>query len=206
MRYEAWLLATATDERRSMGVIQASSGSATTGLSVEGSNLLASFDAFGITREADTDPSPSPSGDAMLRWALPPQALIHIRNLLVSCERTSGQASLTSGLRQAAGAAQHEAEQMRAAQRTGDLDGTKRHAEALVNLVDGAVRRPRRQRGDHWGGRRVGLDSGYIRAVQQEARRAAAAPDATPNIKFHTRHIMTAGDNLTRAGPPSCET
>lgn len=207
MQYEAWLLATPTGERRSMGVIQVDAeGRATADLTADGSNLLASFDALEVTVEPDPDTSPSPSGDVALRWALPPQALIPIRHLLVSSDDTPGRISLVSGLEQAIGAARHEASRMLDAQQAGDLEGMRRHAEALVNLIDGPGGPGYGDRdgdgtitgaGDGFGlgnGRRAG----YLRAVRQQARAAAIAPDATPNITLHANHVMASTDNLAR--------
>lgn len=207
MRYEAWLLATPTNQRRSIGLIHTSlDGNAIAALATGGSNLLASFDALEITVEPDPDTNRSPSGDVVLRSALPPNALAHIRNLLVSFDGTPGRVSLTTGLLQATGAAQRESGRMLDARDAGDLDRMRRHAEALVNLIDGPAG-PRYGDRDGDGvvtgaGDGFGLSNsrrvGYLRAVQREARLAADAPDATPNITAHAGYVVASAERLAR--------
>src|SRR6266567_4485741 len=79
-----------------------------------------------------------PSADIALSGKLPPQALVHIRHLLVSFPAAPNKIGLEVGLRSQVDLVHQHAQFMSDAQASGDLATVKLHAEHLVNIIEGA--------------------------------------------------------------------
>jgi plastocyanin len=169
-------------------------------------NLLAAYDSVLITNE-DLESVPStPSADVALSGKLPPQALVHIRHLLVSFPATPKKIGLEVGLRSQVELVRQHAQFMSDAQASGDLATVKLHAEHLVNIIegtkgtdygdinkDGKVTNP----GDGYGLLPNGDQLGYLQGSKDHAALAAAAPDATADIMLHAGHVGITVDNVT---------
>ena len=207
-RYEGWLFGEGGEQRQSMDRLNLD----TEGQGdlvyrdASGRNLLQVFDQFEITTEPDPDTNPAPSGQVVYAGALPTASLKHIRHLLVAFDTTADKKPLAGGLLQQATVLNDTTQALLAAQQNGDLAGMKRAAEGLVNLIagpegdqhadhdgDGTVTDP----GDGFGLLLNGTKIGYIQGTLEHARLAAAAPDATANVKLHGAHVGIAAQNLS---------
>jgi hypothetical protein len=208
-QYEAWLIGEGGGSRRSLGLVQpAGNGGATVELRGGGGGaLLTTFDGVEITVEPAPDADPRPSRTVAFSGELPAGALGPIRNLVATFDDTPGRVGLTAGLLRSATVVSSEAAAIEQAQRSGDLAGMRRHAEVLANLVEGpegasygdtdgdgtiAVA------GDGYGLLQNGRRLGYVPGALQEARAAAAAPDATPNVQAHAGHVAVTAENLAQ--------
>jgi hypothetical protein len=203
----AWLVNSATGANLNLGrVTPDAKGAATLPFTdTQRANLLAGYDGFLVTNEAlDTTPF-APSSDIVLRGQLPVQALVHISHLLVSYPDTPGQVGLEVGLRAQVNALIDHAQQLSAAQATGNLANLKREAEAISNLIegskgtnygeqnkDGQITDP----GDGFGFLQNGTQDGYLLGVKDHAELSAAAADATDNVKRHAAGVAITTDNV----------
>ena len=158
-----------------------------------------------ITVEPDPNSNPTSSHDVVYAGAIPPQALVHIKHLLVAFDTTPGQIGLTVGLLQQATVLNTTAQEMlTAAQQAGDLAAMRRAAEGIVNLIADrpAGGRPHGRRqptnpGDSFGLLPNGNNAGYIEGTLDHAQLAAGQPDRTENIKLHAAHVVVAATNLS---------
>ena len=206
--FYGWLVNSANGKNASLGRLTPDANGAVN-LTYEdpaNGNLLAAYDSVLITNE-DLESVPStPSTDVALSGKLPPQALVHIRHLLVSFPATPKQIGLEVGLRSQVDLVRQHAQFMSDAQTSGDLATVKLHAEHLVNIIegtkgadygdinkDGKVTNP----GDGYGLLPNGDQLGYLQGSKDHAALAAAAPDATADIKLHAGHVGITVDNVT---------
>jgi serine/threonine protein kinase len=203
-QYKAWLVSKATETREAIGYL----GSDGTLVYVDpaGRNLLGAFDSFEITVQPKPDPNPNPSSAIAAYNSLPPQALEHLRHVLVSFSGTPGQIGLGVGLLRDAETLNTTALDLQSSQQKGDLAGMRRNAEALVNLIvgknsadygdldgDGQVVDP----SDGFGLLLNGANSGYIEGTLDHAKLASQAPDATPSVNVHALHVAACVENLS---------
>lgn len=204
-QYEAWLLGGET--RRSLGVLTVNTDG--TGqlnfTDSSGDNLLTLFDQFEITVEPNPDSNPLPTADIIYVGSAPPEALMHIRHLIVSFGGAPGQIGLTTGILRHAQLMQETAQAMVDSWQENDLAGMKRHAEALVNIIEG-------ENGEHYGdqdgddqvfnpGDGFGLlpngaNAGYIQGTIEHARYSAGTPDSTPTVAENAGYLEAAAQNL----------
>jgi plastocyanin len=168
-------------------------------------NLLSTYDSVLITQE-DLEGTPTaPGSDVALSGQLPPQALVHIRHLLVSFGATPQGIGLEVGLLGQTEELRRHAEFMRDSQAENNLAGVKLHAEHLVNIIEGAkgpnygdldkngqVTNP----GDGFGLLQGGDQLGYVQGSRDHAELAAVAPDATEEIKLHAGHVGITAENV----------
>jgi hypothetical protein len=82
--------------------------------------------------------------NVLMTGALPPQALVHIRHVLVTFDTTPNKTGFALGLRQEADEIRRHAELLKKTFDAGDLDGERRHAEHLINMIEG-------RQGEHFG-------------------------------------------------------
>ena len=166
-------------------------------------NLLSAYDRLLITSAAQAEAETAPS-NVILAGALPERALGPIRQLLVEADATPRRAGYVLGLRREADEVLRHSQFLRDARAESNFPLVKQHAEHLVNIIDGAqgpnfgdldgngrVENP----GDGFGLLRNGQQAGYITGMSDQARVAAAAPDATDEIKLHAEHVRITGDN-----------
>src|SRR5690606_14949937 len=137
-QYEIWLVGDGGERPRSIGVLTpGAAGMVLTFTSPDGHNLLAEFDAAQVTLEPSPDSNPLPSEEVVLRGALPPEALVHIRHLLVAREDTPGNIGYAVGLLEQTRELQRRGEALLAAFEAQDTRGLKQIAEGMVNLIEG---------------------------------------------------------------------
>ncbi|MCL4261987.1 MAG: DUF420 domain-containing protein [Anaerolineae bacterium] len=196
-RFDAWLTDSQTHIRLLLGTVQpdANGRIALQYSDADGRNLLGLYDGFQMTLEPQFDDDPTP-GTAVYSGQQAPAALTLIRTITV----VSGDAPAAYGL----GARLQTEELLRHAefvQTAYDLlsiADAKRHAEHIVNLLQGTQGA---QFGDLDGAHGVqnpGDGFGiipYVAQMQATAVQAAAAPDATDAIRIHSSHVVMAADN-----------
>ena len=205
-QYEAWLLGDGGERRTSLGVLQMSNGSANLAFtSPEGRNLVADFDALEVSAEPSPDSNPMPTGTVLLRGKLPPQALVHIRHLLVSRTDTPKNIGYAVGLLHETQLLETTAGELFTALTNQDLRAVKQKAETLANLIEG---RAGKNYGDLDGDGTVtdasdgfgllpnGDQLGYVQGTIEHAKLAAGQPDATENVKLHSGHTQIMAKNV----------
>jgi plastocyanin len=167
-------------------------------------NLPADFDSVIVARAPKASVETASPGDAVVSGKLPPQALVHMRHVLVSADETPDQVGYAIGLRQESDKVLLHAQFLQDAVDESNLANVLFHAEHLVNMIEG-------QGGEHYGdlngngkienpGDGFGLlengdQAGYVKAISDNALMAAAAPDATDAIRLHAGHVQIAADN-----------
>ena len=167
-------------------------------------NLLAGFDHVAVGRTSRAAAEAAPPTTPVLAGALPAQALVHVRHVLVGIGSTPAGVGFALGLRQETDKVLQHAQFLQDAVDEGNLANVHFHAEHLVNIIEGS-------QGEHFGdldgngridnpGDGFGLleggdQPGYVKGMQDHAALAAAAPDATDAIKVHAGHVQIAGDN-----------
>ncbi|HUS17329.1 MAG TPA: protein kinase [Chloroflexia bacterium] len=207
-KYEGWLLGEGGEQRISLGVLKpdAQGGGALRYVDRAGQNLLRQFDSYELTVEPAGDTNPLPSGRVAFAATLPPQALVHVRHLLVAFPAAPGTTSLTGGLLTDAKLVNQFAQELLAAQQAGDLARMKHDAEVLVNLIEGRLGAhtgdgdgdgQTESEGDGWGLLLNGENLGYIQGTFEHARNAERTPDATPHIKLHAGHVEIVAQNIS---------
>ncbi len=167
-------------------------------------NLLERYDTFAITIESDQGIAATPSAQVAFSGRLPPAALVHIHHVLFAFPDTPDKIGLGLGLLAQAEELLRHAQFQQAAFDQEDLAGVKRHAEHMVNIMegkqganfgdlnqDGQAQNP----GDGYGLLENGTQKGYIAGTQQHALLAAQATDATDNIRLHAEPVQITTEN-----------
>jgi plastocyanin len=134
-----------------------------------------------------------------------PRAAAFIRQLLENGPGLPTAQGYAVGLRGQADELERHARFLADARATGDLDGVRRHAEHVSNLLagsldprfgdlngDGRAQNP----GDGFGLLPNGAQAGYLAAVLAAADGAAGAGDATDAIRLHAGHVRIAATNM----------
>jgi plastocyanin/uncharacterized membrane protein YozB (DUF420 family) len=160
-------------------------------------NLMATYDGFQITEEPAFDDDPTP-GTVLYSGRQPGEATSHILAITVRAEDTPGNAGYAVGARVQTEELIRHVEYIQLAFELGSIADAQRHAEHVVNILEGeggeffgdvdhahGVQNP----GDGFG------VMAYIRATAAAAERAANARDATNAIRIHADHVMYATDN-----------
>ncbi len=167
-------------------------------------NLLGNFERVAIARTTVAEASRAQPIDMVLMGALPDNALVHMRHVLVSIEATPKQIGFALGLRQQSDVVLQHAQFLRDAVSESNLANLQFHAEHLVNIIEGEqgehygdlngngkIENP----GDGFGLLQNGAQDGYVRGMSDHAGLAASAVDATDGIKLHAGHVQIAGEN-----------
>jgi serine/threonine protein kinase len=203
--YEAWLVG--NEVRRSLGVLEldATGNAEITFVDDQGKNLLARYNKMEITLEPEPDASPNPSKEVAFSSGIPPQALDHIKHLLVAFADNPNQTGMLIGMVQDAELLNEHANQLLAAYQQQDATAVRQHAEAMYNLLvgkqgqgygdldgDGTVLDP----GDGFGLLLNGDQEGYIEGTISHAEFANSMPDASEQIHHHTPHITISSKNV----------
>jgi plastocyanin len=206
--YGAWL--TGADGSLFLGTLDAPSpvsGGNTRSLTFaapDHTNLPAAFDGVVVARAPKAAIESTSPGDAVVSGKLPPQALVHMRHVLVSSDDTPDQVGFAIGLRQESDKVLIHAQFLQDAVDESNLANVLFHAEHLVNMIEGnqgehfgdlngngKIENP----GDGFGLLENGDQAGYVKGIQDNALLAAAAPDATDAIRLHASHVQITGDN-----------
>lgn len=197
--YAAWL--SGKQGSLPIGTLSAGLAGATlTYVSPTNANLLGEFERAYITQapQADADKEIQ---NVVMSGALPDQALVHIRHVLVSIGNTPSKLGFALGLRQETDELLRHAQFLKDALDAGDFRLVKVHAEHIINIIDGSAARDAngdgriQNPGDGFGLLPNGQQDGYIKGMIDHAKLAAEAADATEAIKLHAGHVQIAGEN-----------
>lgn len=205
-QYEVWLVGDGGERPFSIGVPTATEGGMKlVYTSPEARNLLAEFDAAEVSLEPAPDTNVLKSETVVLRGTLPPDALQHIRHVLVAREDTPGNIGYVVGLLKETQALQARAEALLVAFEAEDLRGLKQSAEAMANLIEGKEGANYGDRdgneivadaGDGFGLLPNGRQTGYVQGTIEHAKLAAEQDDATSGIKTHAEHVQITARNV----------
>ena len=204
--YEGWLIGNDGEFRLSVGVLGVSLDGRVSQqfISPIGENLFANYNEFILTVEPAGDTDGQPSADIKFSGVVPPQAGLALRVMLVSVSDTPENVGYLLGLRRQAQIVSDHVSLTDLALGPQDLVGVHRHAEHLINAIegvhgpnfgdmdgDGRVLNP----GDGYGLQSTSFGPGYIESVAQHAQTAIDAPDATEQIKLHAGHTLISAQN-----------
>ena len=204
--YAGWLIGNRGEFRLSVGMLDVGlDGRASRSFtSPIGENLFALYDEFIMTLEPLGDADNQPSADIKFSAVIPEGPQPALRALLVSAGDTPGKVGYLPGLRMQAEVVRSHVQLTDLALGPQDLSGVRRHAEHLINAIqglhgpnfgdvdgDGRALNP----GDTYGLLSTSQGFGYIEAVAVHAQTAIDAPDATEEIKTHAEHTRIAAMN-----------
>ena len=171
-------------------------------------NLVATSDGLILSAEP-AGTLPDRPGPVRYRAELPPKALVFLRQALVSLPGAPNTTSAAAGTLEQSTELQLHVDLARGAARANDVAGVQRHAEHVVNLLegqqganfgdrntDGRIQNP----GDGFGLLESTGQPGYLKGLAEAAGLAAAAEDATATIKVHAGHVQVAVENARQAG------
>lgn len=204
--YEGWLIGNNGEFRLSAGVIQVGADGRVqqSFTSPIGENLFANYDEFLMTVELVGDTDGQPSADIKFSAVVPQGARPALRALLVSADDTPDRVGYLIGLRRQAQVMADHVTLTDLALGPQDLTGVHRHAEHLINIIeglhgpnfgdvdgDGRILNP----GDGYGLLSTAQGRGYLDSVIAQAQAALEARDASPSIKLHAEHTIIAAQN-----------
>jgi hypothetical protein len=207
--YEAWMVNSATEGITALGTLTAngsdfilvSAGDGKDGR--PGTSLLARGDTIKVTQEQGTNRLPV--GPTVLTGTFPPQAMAHVRHLLISFPTTPGQIGLVVGILQQTKLVASQALLLQSVVGGKDPVAVACVGQSIVDILEGAHGAHYKALGDSCAARNVtaagdgfGLlgASGYLATAAEHASNAAIAPDATPYIRTHASHVENATTNL----------
>ncbi len=160
-------------------------------------NLMASYDGVQVTLEPVGDSDPAP-GEVIFSGRQAPQANDLLRDITVSAEGTPGNVGYGIGGRLMAEEIIRHALFLELAFELGSLADAQRHAEHIINVIEGTEGE---FYGDHDGAHGA-QDPGdgygiipYINGMVSAADQAANAGDTTRAISTHAGHVKIAGDS-----------
>jgi serine/threonine-protein kinase len=204
-QYEAWL--TGGETRRSLGIIppEVNGKAELNFLDDQGRNLLVQYERMEITLEENPDSSPNPSGNVVYSSGIPPQALTHIRHLLVAFGDTPKHTGLLIGLMNDVALLKTSSTTLVTAYEQKNAAEVRKNTEAIYNLLvgtqgngygdldkNGSLTDP----GDGYGLFINGDHVGYIEGTIQHAQLAAQMPDASTSVRLHGGHVVVCGQNI----------
>jgi plastocyanin/uncharacterized membrane protein YozB (DUF420 family) len=164
-----------------------------------GANLLADYSGFAVTVETAGASPASPSSEIVVGNSIPAGALAHAQQLLVASEKAPKGRAYALGIVAQTEQLFRHAKAVNSAALFGDFNSLNRHIEHLFTIIDGkGGARYKDFDGDgliNDAGDGFGIRN-YAEAVTAEAQAAAAAPDATENVKTHAAHLLILADNL----------
>lgn len=165
-----------------------------------GENLLAGFSGFQVTVEIAGSSPASPSGEVVLENSVPAGTLGQIRQLLVTGDGVpKGQAYTLALLHQVENLFRH-ADAVNGTALVGDFHSLNHHIEHIFTIID-APDGPQYRDFDSDGFIDEASDTfglrNYLEAITAQAQIAAAAPDATENVKVHAAHVQVVAGNLS---------
>ena len=202
--YEVWLVN--GGEQLSLGIL-AVDGKGKGSLNFDHpqrANLLAAYSGVKVTLKTDGGSETNGSERVAYFYALPDAGLGYLRGLTVSFSTAPDQVGLIHGLGRNAELLEQAAQEMLRAYESSDQAGTKKNAEALVNLLAGDGSQDYKD----WDGDEQITDPGdgygfvgYIQAVYSYADYAVNASGASRNMIVNGENVKTCTQNLARLAP-----
>lgn len=161
-------------------------------------HLLAIYEGALISLEPDAD-TPGEMGPILYQGTTPPEALIHIRQIADRYVGNPDDQGFLIGAQSQWQLARDHADLLRQALAANNLTEGRRHAEHVINIING-------EQGDPFGdldgdgvpqnpGDGIGV-AGHLRGAQTETKLAAETTDATAEIKLHAGHVLISSDNV----------
>jgi tRNA A-37 threonylcarbamoyl transferase component Bud32 len=194
----------------------------------DANNLMDSLREIQITREQNdvstpvatptgdvSAPAATPSGEVVYSSVFPPQALVHVRNLVVSFEGGSDNAALIPGLYYYSGSYIESAitgdpdypdyVPIVTAYETEDEETLRKRNEELINMIVGSESEQyldydgdsqNDDQANGYGSLPNGEQAGYLQQTALEAQAAADAPDTTTNIRLQNEYLQICIQNM----------
>lgn len=200
--YEAWLTDSETDTVYPLGQVEPDeSGRVFLQMTdPDAQNLLGLYDGFQLTQEPQFDDDPAP-GTIVYSGVQAPQALAEIRAITISDSQAPAAYGL--GARRQTEELLRHAREIQTAYEFLSIADAQRHAEHIVNLLEGEEGEFFGDLDDAHGVQNPGDGHGilsYVTQMQDAAVAAAEAPDATNAIQVHSTHVVLATDNAVHWG------
>jgi tRNA A-37 threonylcarbamoyl transferase component Bud32 len=182
----------------------------------ERDNLLTGVREIQITKEPDENSSGTPTTDVVYSSVFPPEALTHIRNLAVSFDGGTDDASLIAGLFYYSGSYVEAAINgdlntpsyvgMTAAYENGDEATFRKRIEEVINMIVGSESEQYRDydgdgtedtQATGYGSLQNGTQAGYLIQTALEAQAAASTPDTTLYIRQQNANLQMCIQNMS---------
>jgi serine/threonine protein kinase len=202
--YEVWLVNSA--ERLSLGILSVDGkGKGTLNFDhSEGMNLLASYSGVEVTLKTNDGSETDGSDRVAYAYMLPEAGLGYLRGLMVTFTSAPEQVGLIQGLAQNTELLEQATQEMLSAYENGDEPGTKKNAEALLNLLVGSGSPDHKD----WNGDEEITDPGdgygfpgYIQSVYSYADYAVNSSGASRNMIVNGENVKSCTQNLARLAP-----
>jgi hypothetical protein len=207
--YQAWIVDSATEGITPLGTLAlkgdayvlTSNGNGANGQ--PGTSLLTHGDTIKVTQEQGT--VKLPVGTTVLTGTFPPQAMAHVRHLLISYPTTPGQIGLVVGILMQTKLAAAQALLLQSLAPGKDLTATACAGQSIVDILEGAHGAHYKELGASCAARNLTAAgdgfgvlgaSGYLATAAEHASNAAIASDATAYIRTHASHVEIATTNL----------
>jgi plastocyanin len=163
------------------------------------SNLVAQYNSFFVSIEPPGDADPASSGQFLLQGSVPPASHQAVQPILVTADVAPNNGPLLTPFRFDVEDAIRHADSMVAAVNSGDLRSVTRHAEHVVNIIEG-------RDGPNYGD----LDNNgtvfdpsdgfgllnYAQLIVDHARAAAEAEGANDVVAIHSAHTVASAQNV----------
>jgi len=209
--YEVWLVGPEA-ERLILGILMLDENGqgALTFDDSQGSNLLATYDRVEVTIKPNPDSSPDGVERVAYFHDLPEVGLDYVRQLLVSSPMTPNQAALIQGMTAETRLIGEFASEMLQAYESGDEIGTKKNAEAIMNMLVGSQSPEYKD----WDGDGQTTDAGsgygfllnannlgHIQALYSHADYAANSPGVSQTMISNGEDVKTCAQNFAQWVP-----
>ena len=219
MHYQAWLVSNDGQTFRDIGTItiDASGTGNLTLIDPDNKNLLQDHNQIQITKEKDDVSITEPTGEVVYSSIFPPQALVEVRNILVSFEGVPDSLALMQGLYYYSGSyidySVHGDKQIDPdfvplveAYENGDEAIVRKRTEEVINLIVGDLSNSYRDydedgvidnsESDGYGSLPAGDRLGYFQETTLHLQAASDAPDSTSNIREQSDNIQICIQNM----------
>ncbi|MBI3169923.1 MAG: protein kinase [Chloroflexi bacterium] len=210
---EVWFLGHGGESRVNAGAVIFDGGNGNLSFTNPGGeNFLSQFDQVIVTLEPNDDPDPNePGAEIVASSVFPPEALIHVRHVLVSIAITPKGDALIQGLWYTADSVDTSVQQLDKAFDEGDEETLRLKTEEIINQLagsenlefykdwneDGEIVDPSDGFGLLLNGETGnGQEQGYIPQTGSHARLAAEALDAAPHIAQNGESLIVCLDNM----------
>jgi serine/threonine protein kinase len=219
MHYEAWLINDDGTTVQDVGPItfDASGIGQLVFTDPDARNLLQDFNQIQITKEQDGNPVSEPTGEVVYSSIFPPQALVPVREVLVSFDGVPDGLALMQGLYYYSGSyidySVHGDKEIDPnfvplveAYENGDEATVRKRTEEVINLIVGDLSDSYRDydedgvidngESDGYGSLPTGDRLGYLQQTTLSVKNAADAADSTPNIREQSGNIQICIQNM----------
>lgn len=197
--YQAWLTDSRSGRIFPLGLIQPEADGVVMIIYTDPGNasLLDAYDGFQITQEPEFDDDPTP-GIVVYSGRQAPEAVGHIREIVVRSAGTPGEVSYAYGARLQAGEVHRHYTALQEAYDLLSIADAKRHSEHMLNIIEGT-------QGEFYGdldgvhgiqdpGDGFGLLT-YILRMREAATSAGEAGDSTNAVRTHSTHVLLSTEN-----------